>query len=282
MSSLQGKHRLLNASGICKRRDRKNVRPKLKPQAPGHGHAAIQNSAGGKVQQYVGKHRRLVKQLQTLAHRLCSMLQDVDKKLSRPGHALSAIASDNKLFVKQDAGLNLEACTLHDLVQSLVAVHEAIAVLEACRSQYGDDWLVAQGQDAGLNFDELFLANYEHLLWRLRTQLIEALARKVLDSLLLGGHDKKQQRLLSWFSEFAEKPRALSTFPWTIKPSLAVLWGVCWMFYNSPAQNSDQRSGVRVSQSALLQNVELPAWGAPGATDCEWSLSIAAATAKAT
>lgn len=204
-----------------------------------------------------------------MAHFLGSMLHDVDEKLGRPGSALSAIASDDKLFLKQDTGLNLEACSLNDTIQSLVAVHEAITVLEACRLQYGDDWLIAQGQDSGLNFDELFLANYEHLLWRLRTQLIEALAGKVLESLLLGGHDKTQQRLLSWFAEFADKPRALSTFPWTIKPSLAVLWGVCWMFYYPRDQNHAPRSNLRVSQSALLQNVELPQWGAPGSTDCE-------------
>lgn len=198
------------------------------------------------------------------------MLQDVDEKLSPPGSALSAIASDESLFLKQHTGLNLEACTLNDIIQSLAAVHEAITVLEACRSQYGDDWLINQGQDAGLNFDELFLANYEHLLWRLRTQLIDELARKALETLLLGGYDKKQQRLLSWFTEFADKPRALSTFPWTIKPSLAVLWGVCWMFYEHRGQNNAQRSSMRVSQSALLQNVELPQWGAPGSTDCEW------------
>jgi hypothetical protein len=200
------------------------------------------------------------------------MLNSVDEKLSPPGSALSAIASDDRLFLKQDQGLNLEACNLNDIIQSLVAVHEAITVLEACRSQYGDDWLITQGHDAGLNFDELFIANYEHLLWRLRSQLIDALARKVVETLLHGGHDKKQQRLLSWFTEFSDKPRPLSTFPWTIKPSLAVLWGVCWMFYNSPDQNSAQRSNLRVPQAAVLQNVELPQWGAPGSDDCRWSL----------
>jgi len=50
--SLKNKQHLLNASGrVCKIRDRKNVRPKLKLQALGHDHAAIQNSAGDKVQQ---------------------------------------------------------------------------------------------------------------------------------------------------------------------------------------------------------------------------------------
>jgi hypothetical protein len=208
---------------------------------------------------------------------MCSIFQEVDEELSPSGNPLSAIASDDKLFLrhlKQDTGFDLETCTLDKNVQLLVAVHEAIAVLEACRSRFGDECLIAQGHDAGLNFDELFFANYEHLLWHVRTQLIDALAHKVLESLLLGGHSKQQQRLLSWFTEFSDKPRALSTFPWTIKPSLAVLWGVCWMFYNhgnSPVdQNQMQRSSVRVPQLAFMQSVELPQWGAPGSDDCKW------------
>jgi hypothetical protein len=266
---LQNRKYLLNASGrICKSRDRKNVRPTLKLQTPGQDQPVIQNVVGGEVQQCVT--RTMICLLGHMDLLCCSVLNSVDKRLGPSGSALSAIASDNTLFLKQDQSLNLEACNLNDIIQSLVAVHEAITVLEACRSQYGDEWLVAQGQDAGLNFDELFIANYEHLLWRLRSQLVDALTHKVLESLLLGDHDKKQHRLLSWFTEFADKPRPLSTFPWTIKPSLAVLWGVCWMFYDSHDQNMAQRSNPRVSRYALLQNVELPQWSAPGSTDCKW------------
>jgi len=149
-------------------------------------------------------------------------------------------------------------------------VDDAIRVLCSCRLQYNDEWLIALGREAGINFDAVFIANYEHLLVRLRTQLIAALSRKVLDALLTGGYDKKQQKLLSWFTEFAEKPQVLSTFPWTIKPSLAVLWGVCWMFYNPTVQAGDN---PRVSRDALLQNGALPGWRLPEPTDCEDTLA---------
>jgi hypothetical protein len=34
------------------------------------------------------------------------------------------------------------------------------------------------------------------------------------------------------FSEFANRIRPrCTTMPWTIRPALVVLWGVCWMFY---------------------------------------------------
>lgn len=37
-----------------------------------------------------------------------------------------------------------------------------------------------------------------------------------------------------WFSDFPGECRPLSTtWPWTIKSSLAILWGVCWMFYDN-------------------------------------------------
>lgn len=38
-----------------------------------------------------------------------------------------------------------------------------------------------------------------------------------------------------FFSEFPDGIRHICTaMPWTIWPSLVVLWGVCWMFYPSP------------------------------------------------
>lgn len=157
------------------------------------------------------------------------MLRSVDNLHAPPEQALSTIASDSELFLKQSSSLVLENRSLNDLVRLLVTTCEAIQTLVNCRSHFGDSWLAQQGQDLGLEIDETFVANYEYLLLRLQTELVNALARRVLEELLhpKGGYDKKQQKLLSWFTEFAEKPRPLSTsFPWTIKPSLAVLWGV--------------------------------------------------------
>jgi len=43
----------------------------------------------------------------------------------------------------------------------------------------------------------------------------------------------------SGFSKFRKRNRPpSSTMPWTIWPSLVLLWGVCWMFYNP--LNSDE------------------------------------------
>jgi hypothetical protein len=106
-------------------------------------------------------------------------------------------------------------------------VQAAVRTLSDYRLRYGDEWLVAPGQYNGLVIDDNFVANYEHLLLRLEAEVAQALARRRLEDVLHGGQQKQQQKELSWFTEFAEKPLALGTsFPWTIKPSLAVLWGV--------------------------------------------------------
>lgn len=54
-------------------------------------------------------------------------------------------------------------------------------------------------------------------------------------------HFKLLEQLLSLFTfyaYFSVFPNAFrhscTTMPWTIWPSLAILWGVCWMFYGTP------------------------------------------------
>jgi hypothetical protein len=191
------------------------------------------------------------------------------------GHALSAAAGNDTLFLKHDNALILEGFSLNQTIQLLVTVQEALGTFCACRSQYGDEWLMVQGLACGLDMDDLFIANYEHLLLRLQAELVQLLTRKALEELLRGGHDKRQRKLLAaWFSEFAEKPRPLSTsFPWSIKPSLAVLWGVCWMFYDHDANEHDARADTRVRQDRLLQHLDFPSvpWSAPASSDCKFA-----------
>lgn len=44
----------------------------------------------------------------------------------------------------------------------------------------------------------------------------------------------------SFFSPFKGMRYRCTTMPWTIWPSLLVLWGVCWMFYGSPEEYISQ------------------------------------------
>ncbi|KAL1606370.1 hypothetical protein SLS60_003772 [Paraconiothyrium brasiliense] len=239
-SSSHNRKTILAANRVCKDQNKRKSRPSLKLRVQGKDQHSLRNNSGIKVQQ---------------------TLNSIDTKVNICGSPLSAVAGDRKLFVKQKTEINLETYSLNQVAQLLIAVHDAINVLQSCRVQFDDEWLVAQGLDAGINFDAVFLANYEHLLMRLYSQLVTALSRKALDLLLLGGYDKKQHRLLSWFTEFSHKPRPLST-SLDIKPSLAVLWGVCWMFYADNLANNG-----RVPREAVLQHVDLAGWRAPEPTE---------------
>lgn len=192
------------------------------------------------------------------------MLSSVDS-VSPTGRALSIAAGDDRKFLQHLNAPILEGCSLNQTIQLLVTVREALGIFSACRSQHSVDWLVAQGLALGLDIDDTFVANYEHLLLRLQADLIDALARKAVEELLRGGHDKRQRKLLSLlFSEFGEKPPLSTSFPWTIKPSLAVLWGVCWMFYDR-----DGSEDARVRQDRLLQHLDPRSvqWSAPASSD---------------
>ncbi|KAL5443859.1 hypothetical protein PMIN07_003022 [Paraphaeosphaeria minitans] len=239
-SSSPNRKMILAASGVYKNHSKRKRRPCLKLRIRGDGKPSLRNKSGSQVQQ---------------------TLNSIDTKASICGSPLSAVAGDRKLFLKQTTKISFETCSLNEVAQLLIAVHDAINVLQSCQTQFDDEWLVAQGHDAGINFDVVFLANYEHLLMRLYSQLVTALSRKALDLLLLGGYDKRQYRLLSWFTEFSDKPRPLST-SLDIKPSLAVLWGVCWMFYANNQTNND-----RVPSEAVLQHVDLPDWRRPEPTE---------------
>ena len=54
-------------------------------------------------------------------------------------------------------------------------------------------------------------------------------------------YQRHRQRITKdWFTEYARNQRPLSTtWPWSIKPSLAVIWGVCWMFYGDEGSNAN-------------------------------------------
>lgn len=111
-------------------------------------------------------------------------------------------------------------------IRALLLVNKAVNVLYTARTRFGDSFIIAQGAEVGLSIDKTFIANCEHLLLTLQSQLAQALTRKAIESLILNDVDKTKRKLLSWFSVFPDGQRPLSTtWPWSIKPSLAVLWG---------------------------------------------------------
>ena len=48
---------------------------------------------------------------------------------------------------------------------------------------------------------------------------------------------RKQSPQSNWFLQFVNNYRSGSTtWPWTIRPALMILWGVCWCFFDRPHQ----------------------------------------------
>jgi len=80
------------------------------------------------------------------------------------------------------------------------------------------------------------------LLW---VQLLECILRQVHETFCFG-------RKAKWFPNRRRPP--CSTMPWMIRPSLVVLWGVCWMFYGSPSQSAPC---MVASYTRMVQEVTL-------------------------
>ena len=111
--------------------------------------------------------------------------------------------------------------------------------------------------------DTKFIANLEHLLRCLRQIALDSIVRHcndLVEAHILHWYDYWQHQKRIDEGRFAEWPngqRPLSTtWPWNIKPSLLVLWGVCWMFYGqnqTPTSNPHQTR----NQRGAAQEVEL-------------------------
>ena len=91
------------------------------------------------------------------------------------------------------------------------------------------------------------IANLQHILRSLQETALEAIIRHYLglvEAHILHWHFYWQHPKRigeGWFAEWPNGHRPLSTtWPWNIKPSLLVLWGVCWMFYG-PSGNNKRR-----------------------------------------
>lgn len=87
----------------------------------------------------------------------------------------------------------------------------------------------------GLTQNDTFRANLEHILLCLEMDLLQLIIRRTwmqIEKYLVDWQTEKRLRREDWFFVFPNALHPLSTtWPWGIRPSLAVIWGVCWMFY---------------------------------------------------
>jgi len=132
--------------------------------------------------------------------------------------------------------------------------------------------------------DDRTVANLNYLLLRLRKILQDLTVQQVWDCfrrLLLEYQSGRWHQYKyggdKWCSEFSGVQRPLSTtWPWSIRPCLAVLWGVCWMFEMKIKAEECQWSDRR--QPWTIEVESAPWTGTSEAPTCtrsgEWFLPL--------
>ncbi|THZ54339.1 hypothetical protein D6C86_09490 [Aureobasidium pullulans] len=119
--------------------------------------------------------------------------------------------------------------------------------------------------------DAIFAANLEHLLLCVQNDLLRFLLNeawpKILDH-IFECQKEQSRRCEAWFFEYPDARHPLSTtWPWSIRPSLAVLWGVCWKFLdNYDYQWDDQGNLLMPSGEVLLWAHDLLGYDGPEAS----------------
>lgn len=163
------------------------------------------------------------------------LLYDLDSHTQSSGQSIRTTAAHDEQFLKYDAEQTARTSSTATLSQILASTKLVL------------DYLQLQGRQSSINrknsnevCDKLkcqkFLANLEHLIRCLRHAVIEALLQEALRLLEIQFWDqylRQQREIEGCFAEWPNsQPPLNTTWPWNVKPSLVVLWGVCWMFYN--------------------------------------------------
>lgn len=184
------------------------------------------------------------------------LLYDLDSHTQSSGKSIRKIAAHDEQFLKYDAKQTARTSSTATLSQILDSANLVL------------DYLQLQGRQSSINRKnsnevcdklkcEKFLANLEHLIRCLRHAVIEALlqeALRLLEIQFWGQYLQQQREIEGCFAEWPNsQPPLNTTWPWNVKPSLIVLWGVCWMFYdnnvNIPWTTPDREERSRVADN---------------------------------
>ncbi|KAI4233057.1 MAG: hypothetical protein LQ349_004625 [Xanthoria aureola] len=198
-----------------------------------------------------------------------SLLERLDEQLTDVEPRTSSVATCDHLFL----AYNARAVTRFKGIEELRHIYDLTTLLLArLPSSSGDKTrrplLAKQFAPASPRQDqEKFIANLEHILRCLRQAALEALihhgTRKLQEDVRHWYQYWLRDRALDhgWFSEWPGSRRPLSTtWPWNIRPSLVVLWGVCWMFYDNSTKSVEElRQQLDVASSLWSQPTPPPA-----------------------
>lgn len=177
------------------------------------------------------------------------LLHDLDDHTHSSTISLCQIAADDNLLLSYSSNNLIESLAHHATVSQAAYMFDSstflIGKIEALRLDKLKKWTEADVDCKRLK-EESYTANLLHLLRRLQQILFQILVHRSithLDEFALHWQKYWQQEKKlgrDWFTEWPSGERLLSTtWPWNIRPSLVVLWGVCWMFYTPDQKNED-------------------------------------------
>ncbi|KAL8692913.1 MAG: hypothetical protein Q9224_003865 [Gallowayella concinna] len=195
------------------------------------------------------------------------LLEKLDEQTADEEPRTRSVATCDRLFLAYNAGAVTRSKGIDELRHIYDLTTLLLARLSSSRDSKSRLGLPANPSASALcGVDhEKFLANLEHLLRCLRQAALEALifhGLRRLDEDVRQWHQRwlrDRQLDYGWFLEWPNGRRPLSTTsPWNIRPSLVVLWGVCWMFYDNST-----RSVKELRQQLEDQEVASSFWPSP-------------------
>ena len=177
------------------------------------------------------------------------LLSELNQSVSYRGNAVNTVAKSNALFLERKTDFHIKRLSLSELVERLITVKDLLDTLrQASPSRRGARTFCEGNEVLDSRLDETFLANLEHLLLCLQDQLIHLLVSNCVQLVrrhVLECQKDQSKHSEEWFSEFPDARHPLSTtWPWSIRPSLAVIWGVCWMFYDCNGYSFDNSGNM--------------------------------------
>lgn len=192
------------------------------------------------------------------AHQVNRILSQIERS-GTDSYSLDAVAKSDKLFLQRDTEFDLKPLCLGELTQRVIIIRDLLDSLKP-KNRHDRVRTLCEANEI-LDADETYLANLQHLLLCLYHQLLGLLIEQVVELAyrhLFECQKDQDKHGADWFFVFPDARHPLSTtWPWSIRPSLAVIWGVCWMFYDFANITLDTQGNVLDAAGNVIASSEL-------------------------
>jgi hypothetical protein len=190
-------------------------------------------------------------------------LKNIERAAGLKARTLTTLATNNQHFLSRRNDFSVKRLNIKELQQLIVDVKD---LFDCCTVPFDSSVCTHPFSHASKQLiDPTYIANLHHLLLCLLSQLLCQLVHICIE--LVRDHIAECQKLRrrwreEWFFEYPDgRPPLSTTWPWAIKPSLAVLWGVCWMFIEQIIWDNEGNLYLLNSQGTVqISRRELDYW----------------------